>query len=304
VVVIEREEINWKEKERTIAHMTDAERIDFIRADRWIADDRGVTILAELEDMLAYPQRDRMPCLLIYGATGMGKTKILRKFVREHAPKIDRSKGTMDVPVVTFQIPPLPDEGQFFEELFRALGAPAIPEGNIRRTKDACRSLLVRGGTRMLIMDETHNMLACTARQQRVFLNTLRFLANDLRIPLVCAGTDQARIALQSDAQLAERFTAMQLPQWTDNIAFRRLLNRIDAIAPLRKPAEITTRSSRKLILHKTRGITATIFKLMEDAVIKAIKTGEEQLNEELIAMVEVKEVLTPREHIRGEARL
>ena len=57
----------------------------------------------------------------------------------------------------------------------------------------------------MIILDEVNGMLAGTYRQQRIFLNAIRFLANDLRIPLVCAGTDLARQALLTDAQLAER---------------------------------------------------------------------------------------------------
>ena len=44
----------------------------------------------------------------------------------------------------------------------------------------------------MLIIDEIHSMLAGTFREQRIFLNSIRFLANDLRIPLVCVGTHEA----------------------------------------------------------------------------------------------------------------
>ena len=287
-----------------MSEKSDAERIAFFRADRWIADERALCILAELEDLLSCPPRSRMPGLLIYGSTGMGKTKTVDKFVRDHWRKIDRTKGIFDMPVVSFQIPPLPDETHFYAELYRATGSPAMPEGNMRRVKDTCRNLLRSAGTRMLIMDEVHNMLACTVRQQRVFLNTLRFLANDLRIPLVCVGTDQARVALQSDLQLASRFSAMGLPEWTDDIAFRKLLNRIAAVAPLRRPADIFSPSCRKLLLKKTAGVTATIFKLMEDAVIQAIHSGEEQLSEALLANIHVREQLAPRERIPMSAAL
>lgn len=61
-----------------------------------------------------------------------------------------------------------------------------------------------RMGIRMLIIDEIHAMLTGTYRQQRVFLNVIRFLANDLKVPLICAGTDLARQALLTDSQLAE----------------------------------------------------------------------------------------------------
>ena len=58
-------------------------------------------------------------------------------------------------------------------------------------------------------------MLAGAFRQQRIFLNTIRFLANDLRMPLVCVGTDPARQALLTDPQLSERFQAFHLSRWS-----------------------------------------------------------------------------------------
>jgi hypothetical protein len=61
----------------------------------------------------------------------------------------------------------------------------------------------------MLVIDEVHTLLASTYRQQRILLNTLRYLANELRIPLICAGTADARIALTTDPQLADRFEAL-----------------------------------------------------------------------------------------------
>src|SRR5215471_17392802 len=89
-----------------------------------------------------------------------------------------------------------PDEDQFYDELFRALGAPSRSGDRIAGTRRHCRELLRAMGTRVLIIDEVHAMLAGTYRQQRIFLNTIRFLANDLRMPLVCAGTDEARQAI------------------------------------------------------------------------------------------------------------
>jgi Bacterial TniB protein len=64
----------------------------------------------------------------------------------------------------------------------------------------------------MLIIDEIHSMLAGTFREQRIFLNSIRFLANDLRLPLACVGTHEAKQALMTDQQLADRFEACELP--------------------------------------------------------------------------------------------
>ncbi|WP_213029973.1 TniB family NTP-binding protein, partial [Acinetobacter baumannii] len=62
---------------RGYAALADAERIAWIRADRWLDLDQARMALARLADLLAYPPRDRMPCLLLYGDTGMGKTCLL-----------------------------------------------------------------------------------------------------------------------------------------------------------------------------------------------------------------------------------
>ena len=56
--------------------------------------------------------------------------------------------------------------------------------------------LLRTVGTRM-VLDQVNDMLVGTFRQQHVFRNVIRFLANDLRIPLVCVGMDQARCRMR-----------------------------------------------------------------------------------------------------------
>lgn len=45
---------------------------------------------------------------------------------------------------------------------------------------------------RLLAIDEVHNLLSGTARQQRRSLNLLKFLANELRLPIVGLGTEDA----------------------------------------------------------------------------------------------------------------
>jgi len=88
-------------------------------------------------------------------------------------------------------------------------------------------------GVRMLIIDEIHSMLSGTFREQRIFLNALRFLANDLRLPLVCVGTPEAKQALMTDQQLADRFEARELPAWRDDTAFHQFLASFGSSLPL-----------------------------------------------------------------------
>lgn len=264
---------------RKFAGLSDDERIAWIRADRWIGFDQAGLALARLENLLTYPARDRMPCLLIYGDTGMGKTKIVRKFERAHPPKFCQVTGVDRRPVVVAQVPSEPLERDLYRELLSSMGAPAMAGGTLAREKDVCRALLRTIGAKMIILDEVNGMLAGTYRQQRIFLNAIRFLANDLRVPLVCAGTDLARQALLTDGQLAERFEALHLKPWKNDAAFAGLLKSLGHILPLREPSDLTGPATRSRVHALTSGVTARIFRLIETAAEAAVHSGRERLD-------------------------
>jgi hypothetical protein len=51
----------------------------------------------------------------------------------------------------------------------------------------------------VLLLDEVHNILAGTFREQRIVLNTLRYISNELQISLICSGAREAREAISGD---------------------------------------------------------------------------------------------------------
>ena len=265
---------------REDSQLPDAERILRIRAERWIHYHLAETALVRMSELLAYPQRDRMPCLLLYGATGMGKTKILRKFLRDHPTTFDNRLGITSARAVAMQMPPDPDEKSFYEELLSTLQAPSRYTANTAHLRRIARDLMQFVGARILIIDEVHALLAGSYRQQRILLNTLRFLASDLRIPLVCAGTADAKRALTTDQQLADRFEAIELPRWHNDEAFHRLLSSFQAILPLKQRSDMVSPAMRRLLLERTDGVTVRLVRLIETLAVEAIRSGSEQINQ------------------------
>lgn len=261
---------------RPAADLPDADRIQWIRAERWINHPNAEVALAGMSDLLTYPQRNRMPCLLIHGRTGMGKTMILKKFHRDHPRIADPRVGTIQVPVVLMQLPPEPNEVPFYEELLGAMGLPLVGEVSRTRACRMAREALKIIGARILIIDEIHALLVGGDRQQRIFLNVIRLLANDLEMPLVCAGTPEARRALMTDNGLADRFESVELPRWTNGLEFRRLLASFAAILPLRQPSDLDQEKIRTAILKLSDGITVRIVRLLERLAIDAILRGRE----------------------------
>jgi hypothetical protein len=220
-----------------------------------------------------------MPSLLIFGDPGMGKTKIIEKFLREHPSIYDEKTGMTRSPVTTTQMPPIPSEREFYEGLLVSLGS-VMPQGvPVNHLRHRFRVLARQMDVRMLIIDEIHTMLAGSFREQRVFLNSIRLLANDLKLPLVCVGTQEAKQALMTDQQLADRFAATELPPWRNDPALIQLLASFESILPLRHPSNLRSTDVRRRILALTDGITVRICRLIETAAIQAIETGKEHID-------------------------
>ena len=88
---------------RTYALLPAEERISWIRQARWINYSRTDQILGRLAELLDYPPRERMPCLLLFGATGMGKTHLIEKFLRDHRSRFDKFTGVTRLRWPTFK---------------------------------------------------------------------------------------------------------------------------------------------------------------------------------------------------------
>lgn len=172
-----------------LARLPADERIQRIRADRWIGYPRAVEALNRLETLYAWPNKQRMPNLLLVGPTNNGKSMIVEKFRRAHPVGTDADQE--HIPVLVVQMPSEPSVIRFYVALLAAMGAPLRPRPRLPEMEQLALALLRKVGVRMLVIDELHNVLAGNSVNRREFLNLLRFLGNELRIPLV--GSARAR---------------------------------------------------------------------------------------------------------------
>jgi hypothetical protein len=217
--------------QRAVAELSNEERIDWIRQERWIQYPRAKRILERLADLVDYPPRPRMPCLAIYGSTGMGKTRIVQKVLRDNRARFDKKLGRTRLPVVSIPMPPEPNLRDLYEEILTGMSGVFFPGTSVTTLRHRIRALAEQLEVRMLIIDEIHALLVGTPRLQRITLTAIRLLANDLRIPLVCLGIEEANRALMTDDQLADRFAAA-LPAWENDEAFEQLLLSFESTLP------------------------------------------------------------------------
>ena len=106
----------------------------------------------------------------------------------------------------------MPGEKRLYTQLMSAIGAPSLANERLHVLEERALRLLRRLEPKVIMIDEVHHLLSGSAREQRRSLNLLMFIANDLRVCVVAIGTGEARIAIQTDLQVASRFEPCQLP--------------------------------------------------------------------------------------------
>jgi hypothetical protein len=269
---------------RAAAALPDSERVMHIRADRWIGYPRAIAALARLEALLNWPRKQRMPNLLLIGPTNNGKSMIIEKFLRGHRA----AGGDADreiVPVVAVQMPSDPSINRFYAMLLAALGAPLRPRMRTQELEHQALALLRAVGTRLLIIDELHNILAGPMRLQLEFLNLIRFLGNELKIPIIGVGTKEAYLAIRSDSQLENRFEPVALPVWQEGDEVRSLLSSFAASYPLRRPSVLGTETVARYLLARSEGTIGEIAQLLRAAAIAAIESGAEAITAQTLTL-------------------
>jgi len=252
------------------------DRIRRIRTDRWIEYARAESALEKMEDLLAYPQRMRMPNMLLVGPTNNGKTMIVEKFRREHPQKLFGTGYVAFVPVLKIQMPAGPDEHRFLTAIVETLAMDRNTSSRLAVLQSQVLETMRRKQTRMLVVDELHNILSGTPPQQRRLLNLIRWLGNELQIPLIGVGTVEALRAVQSDDQLANRFEPFALPLWGDDDDFRRLLSTLEAVLPLRKRSDLDDPALANRIYAAGEGILGEIIAIVMRAAVEAVRSGSE----------------------------
>jgi hypothetical protein len=269
---------------RAIARLPAGERVQYARADRWIGYIRAAEALGQLEALFTWPARQRMPNLLLTGPTNNGKSMIIEKFRRSHPPVSHPDRE--EIPVLAVQMPSDPSVSRFYTALLAATGAPVTGrQSRLADLEQVTLRILRAAAVRVLVIDELHNVLGGRSDQRREFLNLIRFLGNELRIPLIGVGTREAYLAIRSDPQLENRFAPFTLPQWEPGPEACSLLASFAASLPLRRPSHIATTEMAAYLLARSEGTIGELAALLTDAAVAAIESGEEAISQRTLLL-------------------
>lgn len=125
--------------------------------------------------------------------------------------------------------------------------------------------------------------MTTTARQQRIALDTIKFLMNELSLPILTLGTSQAPSAMQVDEHLNARFQHRELPVWKRDEYLTTFLDTLEKALPLRNPSCLSSPTLSTELIRLSSGILQTIVQLVTHAAAHAVETGEEQITTKLL---------------------
>lgn len=266
-----------------VINSSDEERILSVKKFKWIGYTQAKTILQQLDDLLHYPTNHRMPNILLVGDSNNGKTALLKRFSKLNESYVSDKTNELICPTIMIQAPPEPDEKRFYNSILDALHAPYKSSEKVEIRQKRVIHLLKKVKVKLFIIDEIHHVLAGTMAKQRTFLNVIKYLSNELRISIVCAGTRDAFNAIQTDPQLANRFEPKVLKKWRNDDNYLRLLASFETILPLKEPSLLIESSLSNKILAKSEGLIGEISKILELSTILAIETGIEKINKNIL---------------------
>jgi DNA transposition AAA+ family ATPase len=136
---------------------------------------------------------------------------------------------------------------------------------------------------RILALDEVNFTEVGTAAKQKRFLNALRYLANEIRISIVCLGTEEMMRVIRSVSSVENRFLPTVLPRWQTDHEFRKLLASFEKIIPLKHPSDLQSSLLTAKLLTRSEGTIGELKTLLAAAATEAMRKGTERTTEEII---------------------
>lgn len=252
---------------------------------KWIGYRLGDDTVDLLESRFREEPTHRWRGVAIAAETNSGKTTIAERFLRRHEEELHLTEPSI-VPVVKVEATRA-DENRFYDKILaqmpvykaRTLIRIADKEREVKRALSQCK-------TRMLVIDEFHNLMRGTPAKQRDFLIVLKTLGNELRVVLVLIGLPEIYNILQADRQFANRFHFVFLPKmqldWSDApdqpSEYRQFLATFETLLPFRTPSHLGEDPMAAEIYSLSEGTLGEATDLIREAAEYAVKGARDKI--------------------------
>lgn len=163
-------------------------------------------LLEHLESMLQQDTTaEEADNLLLLGQSGVGKSRLLKKFCARH-PAIKHEDFT-EVPVLYTGVPSKSSIDNLASAMLLALGSPFWNRGKTKELTHQLITLLKACKVKMIILDEVNHLVDKGGiKTHHLIADWLKELSDSVHIPFVFAGIPRANRLLEANDQLRSRF--------------------------------------------------------------------------------------------------
>ncbi|GGJ56144.1 TniB family NTP-binding protein [Deinococcus roseus] len=244
-------------------------REDLIRSreSAWFLIPERERLLERLSQLVTDPPRHRERSLGLIGPANSGKSRLITQFMKLHPPVYGEELDLK--PILLLRMSPLRNTSQLVDRLL-ALVSPVKVIGNEDERTEHLLNLLEVVGTKVIVLDEFHDVLSVGSQTRHHMLTKIKDL-NNAGLRIVPVGTDRMVDALSINPELSTRFTRARLDalSFEDSLgvaaAFFAHLGLEEWTAPYQKVAE--------MVYMRTSGTIGNQLDVLEEVVLQATST-------------------------------
>lgn len=227
----------------------------------------------------------------VYGPPGTGKTTLLRYFA-DSLPRFDLIEPGMGV--VRIRLPRAPHIGSVVESVLRALQYPfpAVSSTTVGIKRELSIEALRRKGTRLLAVDEAHNLCGASVGAKResaegtTVSNYLSELIDEAKVAICLAGGPALERLEERDRYLASRCpTCLELSNFPLNGQWLGLVAAIVKQCDTFDLKFVNQEDQRRPLHDATAGNPRALKTLLIEAVLVAVDAGQKQLDKGVLAI-------------------
>lgn len=222
--------------------------------------------------------------LLLTGPSGAGKSTMLRayhlRFPRKHLS--DRTR----IPVLLVSVPSSPTARSLAGGILEAMGQRNAHRGTAPEKTALLRHLFAKCGVEMLLIDEfQHLFYTATLNAFRDVTDWLKNFLEDTKVGMVACGLPAAEAVVNSNEQLARRFSAriritpFDFEHMGDALEFRGMLKALETLLPLRSATPLHEANMARRLHMASYGLLDYVIKILEGAAVVAMRAGDDVID-------------------------
>ena len=215
--------------------------------------------------------------IFLLGESGVGKSRILKKF-RNDFPPVHHEEYT-EIPVLYVTVPSNGNARALASAMLLELGSPFWNKGTIKQLTQQLLTLLKACRVRIILLDEVNHLVDKGGiKTHHYTADWLKELIDKAELPMVMAGIPRASRLLSTNDQLRSRFReVISIKPFSIETAegvteFRQVLKTFSQMVTGVEMVDITKGNLPQRILFATHGYLRDIRRLLVRAVEIAFK--------------------------------